>query len=376
MRTRHLYFSIFGLLSLTTLSASCGKSKKTLETANKPIPLSELTIEKMKLSKGLNLKLPSTLKNLGKTSSSLSLSSESAGKKSEEACRTADRVNFLTSMLSGIGEEFCHLEAESANIEFGKKYKITLEESDDPDNEYSLWVDNSSSEKLTVYQCYDNKLALKISINSATDAGAKGALKFAFNDDEGNDTTTYKYDMNFDLSIAGQKELSSSFTVKNNSTDYADAVAMTLLDNGVSRFSSAFKGIFEGVTVAMRGFMKHNGSQGQAAVKYAATIPQSGDVNFSTKSTFNSDGILVDNNTAANDVKVLASELPSFLASGFTIEEPTGWDCQTTESLTIRLKTGPSAAAHNACTVSEDNVSFDQCDGEDYAVGEAEVLGE
>jgi hypothetical protein len=358
------------------LSASCGKSKKTVETANKPIPLSELTIEKMKLSKGLNLKLPSTLKNLGKTSSNLSLSSESAGKKSEEACRTADRVNIFTSMLSGIGEEFCHLEAESANIEFGKKYKITLDESDDLDNEYSLWVDNSSSDKLTVYQCYDNKLALKISINSATEAGAKGALKFAFNDDDGNDTTTYKYDMNFDLSIAGQKELSSSFTVKNNSTDYADAVAMTLLDNGVSRFSSAFKGIFEGVTVAMRGFMKHNGSQGQAAVKYAATTPQSGEVNFSTKSTFNSDGILVDNNAAANDVKVLASELPNFLASGFTIEEPTGWDCQTTESLTIRLKTGPSAAAHNACTVSEDNVSFDQCDGEDYAVGEAEEIAD
>jgi hypothetical protein len=135
---------------VTALSASCGKSKKTVETANKPIPLSELTIEKMKLSKGLNLEIPSTLKNLGKTSSSLSLSSESAGKKSEEACRTTDRVTFLASMLSGIGEEFCHLEAESANIEFGKKYKITLEESDDPDNEYSLWVDNSSSEKLTV----------------------------------------------------------------------------------------------------------------------------------------------------------------------------------------------------------------------------------
>ncbi|MEY3902605.1 MAG: hypothetical protein RL189_1911, partial [Pseudomonadota bacterium] len=58
------------------------------------------------------------------------------------------------------------------------------------------------------------------------------------------------------------------------------------------------------------------------------------------------------------------------------IEEPTGWDCQTTESLTIRLKTGPSAAAHNACTVSEDNVSFDQCDGEDYAVGEAEEIAD
>jgi len=373
MRARHLQLASIGLFTIAALTVSCGKGKKTIEVSNKPVPLSELTMEKMQLSKGLNFKLPDGIKNLGKSSLGLSLSEESVGTKSREACQTAGRVSELASMLTGIGEEFCHLEAESTNIEFGKKYKINLLEEGD-DESFSLWVDNSEQDKLTLYQCYDNKLALKISIDSATEAGAKGSLKFAFNDSEDGIQTDVRYNMSFDLSDSTLQQLQSQFTVKNSSVDYADSVSVTLADEGVSKFSSAFKGADPEGNYSLRGLIKHNGTQGQATMKYALSSAETGDINFSTKSTFNAEGVLADNSTAADEVRVAPTELPSFLPEGFTVEAPTGWDCQTEETIDIKMKTGPSAAAHAACSVSEENLSFDECNGDGYDVGEAERI--
>jgi hypothetical protein len=374
MRMRHFQLVSFALLTIAALTVSCGKGKKTIEVSNKPVPLSELTIEKMQLSKGLNFKLPDGIKNLGKSALGLSLSEESVGKKSREACETAGRMSDLASMLAGIGEEFCHLEAESANIEFGKKYKLNLLEQDDDDESFSLWVDNSEQDKLTLYQCYDNKLALKISIDSATEAGAKGSLNLAFNDSEDGVPTDFRYNINFDLSDSTLQQLQSQFTVKNSSVDYADSVSVTLADGGVSKFSSALKGAILDGNVALRGLIKHNGTQGQAMMKYALSSEETGDIKISTKSTFNAEGALADNSTAADEVRVAPTELPSFLPEGFTVEAPTGWDCQTEETIDIKMKTGPSAAAHAACSVSDENLNFDECDGDGYAVDEAELI--
>jgi len=367
----------FGLGFVAFMAASCGKDKKTLTAKNKPVPLSELTVESMKISKSLGFKLPAGLKKLGKSAAALSLSSEASGKKSTEACRTAGQVNELFFLLSAMSYTFCTLEAESAQIEFGKKYELKFTEGEEGDETIAIWIDNSQADKLTVYQCSENKLAQKIEISSATEAGVKGSmiLNFAGSDQDG--TYSFASSINFDMSTEGTKELKSDFKYEiGANTAYAQSVVIKMNDLGVSRFGSSIRGTYSGSEVLLRGYLKHSGNFGQAVLKGAVTETGAQPKSFSSRSTFNADGHLIDNSSAAPELKVEKTEIPALLPATYSVQAPTGWDCKATETITVPLKTGPRASAHKACEQSFEEVSFDDCFGDDYFVGNIEDFGE
>jgi len=366
-----------GLAFFASAITSCGKDKKTITANNKPVPLSELTVESMKISKSLGFKLPTALKKLGKSAAALNLSSEANGKKSTEACRTAGQVDELLSLLSAMSYTFCTLEAESAQIEFGKKYEIKITEGEDGDETIAIWIDNSQADKLTVYQCSENKLAQKIEISSATEAGVKGSmlLNFAGSDQDG--TYSFASSINFDMSNEGTKDLKSDFKYEvGANTSYAQSVNIKLNDVGVSGFGSSMRGTYSGNEVSLRGYLKHNGNFGQAVLKGAVTEIGAQPLSFSSRSTFNTDGMLVDNSSAAPELKVEKSEIPALLPATYSVQTPTGWDCKATETITVPLKTGPRASAHKACEQSFEDVSFDDCFGDDYSIGDVEEFGE
>lgn len=377
MRTSVPVALSLGLGFVAFMAASCGKDKKTITANNKPVPLSELTVESMKISKSLGFKLPAGLKKLGKSATALNLSSEASGKKSTEACRTAGQVNELFFLLSAMSYTFCTLEAESAQIEFGKKYEIKLNEGEDGDETIAIWIDNSQAEKLTVYQCSENKLAQKIEISSATEAGVKGSMLLNFNGTDEDGTYSFASSINFDMSNEGSKELNSDFRYEEGANNsYSQAVSVKLNDMGVSNFGSSMRGTYSGNEVSLRGYLKHNGNLGQAFLKGSVTETGAQPVSFSSRSTFNADGFLVDNSSATTELKVEKSEIPALLPATYSVRVPTGWDCSATETITVPLKTGPRASAHKACEQSFEDISFDDCSGNDYSVGEFEEFGE
>lgn len=368
-----------GVGLLTLAAASCGRSN-TGGGKNASVAFSSLNLNTMKISKGLNVKFPQAVKNLGKASSGLNLRAEAIGKKSLEACRTAQQVNEVFSLFSLVGRTFCHLEAEWASIEFGKKYNVTLTETGGPDERFGLWVNNSQDGKLVIYQCFNNQLQQKITIHAATVAGSKGSMLMKFSETEAGATaaTDVGVALDFDISMDGSHLLNAQVSVDSGATSsYKESIGLALNTSGVSTFSSASKGVNGGKEFALRGVMKHNGSQGQAILRAKIFDEEyGGDIFYSSKSTFDAAGLLVENNTANETVKINATNLPAYLTATTTIEQPTGWDCQASENLTLRLVTGGSAAAHQACLASTDSASFTDCFGDGYENGEDEEIDE
>lgn len=380
MKRYRLPLILSGVGFLVGVVVSCGRVNTADSGKKGSVSLSSLNLNTIKISKGLNVNFPQAVKNLGKISAGLNLSAEAVGKKSLEACRTAQQVNEVFSLFSLVGRTFCHLEAEWASIEFGKKYNVTLTETGGPDERFGLWVDNTQDGKLVVYQCFNNQLQQKITIHAATEAGSKGSMVMKFSDSEegASVSTDVGIALDFDISMDGSHLLNAQVSVDSGATSsYKESIGLALNTNGVSTFSSASKGVNVGKEFALRGVMKHNGSQGQAILRAKIFDEEyGGDIFYSSKSTFDAAGLLVENSTANEAVKVNATNLPAYLPAATTIEKPTGWDCQTGENLTLRLVSGGSAAAHQACLASTDSASFTDCFGDGYENGEDEDIDE
>jgi hypothetical protein len=358
-------------------AVSCGKGKDNGETSKSAGGFGALNFQSLKLSKGLNIKFPDGVRSLGKTASAFSLAPDAAGKKSLEACRTAQQIDEVFSLFSLIGRTFCHLEAEWARLEFGKKYNVILTEGASADQQFAVWVDNSEAGKLVVYQCFNNKLEHKVTVHSATDAGVKGNMVMKFSESRDNENSDIGVNLDFDVTNEGTQNIKAQVSVDSGvSSSYREVIDISLKSSGVSQFSSASKGVNAGKEFALRGLLKHSGEQGQAILRAKMFDEEWGDVNYSSRSTFDASGVLVDNSTAASAVKVNASDLPAYLPSVMNVEKPTGWDCQATETVTIKLFTGPSSAAHQACLVDSQEVNFEDCFGSDYASGEEEDIEE
>jgi hypothetical protein len=358
-------------------AASCGKAKDSGDSSKLAGGLGALNFQSLKISKGLNIKFPEGVKSLGKSPSAFSLAPDAVGKKSLEACRTAQQVHEVFSLFSLIGRTFCHLEAEWARLEFGKKYNVILTEGESADQQFSVWVDNSEAGKLVVYQCFSNKLEHKVTVHSATDAGVKGNMVMKFSESKDNENSDIGVNLDFDATNEGTQNIKAQVSVDSGeSSSYREAIDILLRTSGVSQFSSASKGVNGGKEFALRGLLKHSGDQGQALLRAKMYDEEWGDVNYSSRSTFDSTGVLVDNSAAAIAVKVDAAELPAYVPSTMTVEKPTGWDCQADETVNIKLLTGPTSAAHQACLFDSQDVNFDDCFGSEYASGEEEEVDE
>jgi hypothetical protein len=376
MRRFKLPLSLVGLAITPILVVSCGKSKDSDGLKNSALGLAGLNFESIKLSKTLNFRFPSGVENLGRTATALALAPESAGKKSLEACRTAQQVDEVFSLFSVISKTFCHLEAESARIQFGKKYNVILSEGPSGDEKFSVWVDNSGEGKLIVYQCFNNKLQQKITIHAATEAGAKGNMTLKFTDANDADSSDIGVNLDFDMSLAGEYSMKAQVAVDSGPTStYREAIEISL-GGGLSRFSSAAKGVNGGKDFAIRGLMKHTGDHGQAILRARMFDDEWGDINYSSRSSFDADGVLIDNQLAPSAVRVDPAELPSYLSSAMTVEAPSGWDCQGEETLTVNLLSSGTSAAHQACFVDSQDVQFEDCFGSEFASGDDEEIEE
>jgi hypothetical protein len=161
-------------------------------------------------------------------------------------------------------------------------------------------------------------------------------------------------------------------TFKNSTDSFASDTNIELRDSGVSNILMSNAGSSSSFgTFSDRGAVKFNGTLGQAVFKGSGSGGTQ-TYSWSNRSTFDADGYTVDNSKATDDIKVEFSAIPAALASGYSIAAPTGWDCQTTETITVDLDTGSTASAHKACERNH-NTNF-QCFGADFEHGTAETL--
>jgi hypothetical protein len=369
MKSRHTLkkHSVISAIVATSgaVAISCGKKD---EKSSGDSGVTAESVAELNLASSLNIKLPDVFAKLaGQQASSLNLASTLAGKKSSEACRTIQNVSQMFSTLGSISGMFCHLEAESARFKFGTKYKVVLQMGAETD-EMPLWIDNSKAGELTMYTCGGGKIREKIVLNSSNSNGAKGSL--LFKGSEG--SNTFASALEFDFTTAGVQILKGQNLFSDGSNSYAQDNALEFRDSGVSMIKTASKGQMDASNSFQdRGLVKHNGTSGQALFKGQGStdaVPY----NFSMRSTFDKDGITVANSSAGSDITVAASELPSFLADGFSISDATGWDCSTDETITIDMVSGPTAAAHAAC--DREQPDFSSCWGDDFEQGEQEQI--
>ena len=362
----HLRTKLSIVIALSTsgfLAISCGKKNDKNESTD---GVQATSVAELKLSSALDLTLPATLAKASGQTSSLALSTNLVGKKSSEACRTIQQVTQMFDTLGSISGMMCHLEAETAQIKFGTKYKIILTENGET-NEMPLWIDNSVSGQLTMYTCQAGAVREKISISSSNGTGAKGSILFSGSDGAQN----YASSLEFDFTSSSAKILKGQNTYINGADAFSNDNVLEFRDPGVSLMTTANKGSSNGMTFQDRGAVKHNGTLGQALFKGQGT--GSGQTyDFSSRATFDADGMSVANTTATSDIKIEATELPSFLADGFKIGAPSGWDCQTTETITVDIDNGATGAAHKACNRNHD-MNFN-CWGTDFEQGENETI--
>lgn len=352
-----------GLLIAGLVAGACGKKKEDKKDES---AVEAESVADLKLSSSLSVVLPDAFAKASGQATALNMSTNLVGKKSSEACRTISQVNQMFGNLRSISGMMCHLEAESAQFKFGTKYKVVLTQQGQT-MDMPLWVDNSTAGQLTMYTCQGGKIKEKILISGSNTNGPRGSVQMKGS--EG--SNTYASSVSFDFMTAGVKTMSGQNIFSDGSNTYKQDLSVDLKDSGVSFMKMSSKGSQASMgTFEDRGAVFHNGTLGQSLFKGQGTSTSYGAYNFSSRATFNAEGISVANSQATSDITVKLTDLPEFLASDFAISDATGWDCSTDETVTVDVDNGPTAAAHAKCE-QDHNYEFN-CWGTDFEQGTPE----
>ncbi len=357
---------ILGAAMLTAVSCS----KKKEEAATTPTASS---VADLKLSTALAVDIPESLA----TASGGTALSLAAGKKSSEACRVMENTNRVFENLSTIKGMFCHLEIESAQMKFGTKYNVSiLGDAGLEGQSMSIWVDNSDAAALKVYMCESGSLKEQFTVTGFGGEGkVKGTLASIHSNTEGSSVSSGGINMEFDFTTAGVKILKSSSSHTSTGGDHAgsyrSASDIYIVDTGLSAIKMSNKGTRGTDTMNDQGAVLFNGTMGQALFTGSGTY--SGNTyDFTSRSTFDKEGVAVSKADATADVVVDKSTLPEKLADSFTPTSPAGWDCSgATETVTIDMTEASKKAAHDACN-NDRGHSFSNCWGDGFEYGEHE----
>jgi len=360
-------------LVIIGLLTSCGNSSDEDGTATAS------SVSDLGLSGALQITIPDNLAAAsGGTAASLALAGGSnhlnlVGKKSSEACRTMENTNRVLENMQELGGMFCHLELESAKMKFGTKYEISMPGGPGltASPAMAIWVDNSNAAELKVYMCQNGTLKQNITISGYTGSGkAKGSMSSAFTGENGSGGIN----LDFDLTQEGYKIVKASMKhtkTGSNAGTFRNYSDISLADSGVSTVKMSSVGTRGSDTFSDQASVLFNGTMGQAL--FTGNGTQSSNVyNWTTRSTFGSNGITVASTSATADITVAAASLPAKLAESFAPTAPAGWDCSgTTETVSIDMTDAATRAAHLACG-SNRNRSFNACWGSDFEQGQRE----
>jgi hypothetical protein len=169
---------------------------------------------------------------------------------------------------------------------------------------------------------------------------------------------TYTSSSDYDLSTKGTKIIKSLFKMVSTSTtqtvsslNYMANLETKLIDSGISSIRSSRGGSITITNAETPGSFPlqeqssflFNGGVGQVIKKDSSEL---------RRATFGVNGIKVSASEAVAAIVVDKTKLLEIPDSTLAIEEPSGWDCSTTESVTIDLAAPDKKSEHEACEVA------------------------
>jgi hypothetical protein len=352
-----------------SLTASCGSKSKVTKApggSGGPTSLSDL-----KLSQAMQLALPSNLQKAAGVKTGQANLALSTQKKSSEACEAVQLIDQELTNARSNGTFLCHLEVEK--LELGKKYNVTWRNlpAGESNLDSQIWVDNTDPSDLKVYYCDNKKLAMKFSIVDYSGPGVfKGTSQMKFESEESEGSYTYMSDSQYDFTIPGRKIVKSSSkssgTQPSLTYEYQVYSDIQLVDAGVSSLlvSQGGSSTMSGETFPSDEQMAvlFNGQLGQALAKDSEGSYK--------RATFNAEGYKVDASQAISEIVVDKNKLPAKLASTFSPGSPTGWDCSTTDTVTVDFAAEDKKSAHDACDLEWPE--YNSCTDETFESGEIE----
>ena len=374
------YLKQFGLGATSlglAVSLSCGtKTKEDESTTNADgsTKLTEMkTVDQLGVSAALGkLSLPAAY-SPKKASLALTML---AAKKSQDACLMGDGIKSSTEGISNIGSFFCHIEAEKDKIQFGTKYNITAKGVAFA----QVWIDNTQAADgvISLFMCEKNALKQAIKITGVKlDANNKPTgIKGNVSNKGSQGTQSWASSSTFDKNFTGAYlEVSAKDKYDDSGTkggSFARAVILKLFDakTEVSKVSMASAGTWGGQTFKQRGTGKGANDFGQALFVNSGTYGGSA-FDWTHRSYFTlSTGLVAKVGDSADyavggSLYVTTTELPEYLATSFTPDAPSGWDCSGT---TVTVDLDPDSAAHKAC--DGDHSEGASCWGDDFESGQ------
>ncbi len=344
MSTTKITFAILTALSINACSKTSEDEDTSASTTDTNGLAAVTDVGELKLS-SLQIDLPAALKA---NASGLRLL---AGKRSMDACQMGQTIKEVTSRVGEVANFACHIEAEKANFQFGKKIKLIA-----GGQEFGrLWV-VKDGDKITFNMCQSGEHTSRqvIEISKVTSAGPAGSIYSIGSDGD----QSYSTGLTFDFSVENISSIDSTDINQNGENKFARTVKLSINKTGVSSASLASKGTWEGNSFQQRGAAKLGTEYGASLFQNSGTF-QDQTFTFSGRSYFNAVGeVVADSATqdflASGTLYVAAADVPSFLAEDASVSLPEGWvksDCPDTE---VDLELNPESEAHQACNDNQD----------------------
>jgi hypothetical protein len=341
-----------------------------------------------------DLGLSSALKPNRPSGSSLTSFGLQSGLKSYEKCQL-EKVNYETfGYLTGVAVTLCHIEAESAQIEFGKKYSMEAPtEEGEASYSFGIFVDDSVAGQLTVNICENGNLDQKFTITSREIGKAKGYVQ-----------TNAKWDNNginsLDMTAAfdngatnpNVQKLVLKSRYENGIEDVHRISADISIDSsvgGITRYSvsqsgneglGAYSGSMVAVSNSEYGQIFHH-SPGGSVEEDGQVFTYEGGSNIAT---FDSTGYQVPSNASVEfgtdgELQISIDDLPPLLPDDFqpVAVDDEEWNCVGEEALALDI---PDASEepnnpHVQCDAMWQDLEaaetlLDDCDASGFGYGE------
>jgi hypothetical protein len=269
--------------------------------------------------------------------------------KSREACEVKQQFEITLENRRNVEGRLCLIENSVVGSSVPGKYTVNLKKNEQR-HSFKLYIEGTSSQ-FQVHLCEDYGLEFSLNVLDRNANGIKGSVKQKFQNifatlSAGIATEGYiNFDATFDTTTKGRTVLDSKHAgIIPASTEQGNAHGeykllysskVDINDAGLSSIVYSSKEIRSAPSAASeinRGASKSNSSFGQAIVKF-----NDGSSNWTRRGSVNQAGDKIANNTVSTDVQVNLSEVPAELSDTFSVDGPSGWDCQTTSEIDVEI---------------------------------------
>lgn len=295
--------------------------------------------------------------------------------RSREACRVRQRLRDPSNALRRVAAQFCHLEAASEAIEFGKKlHFMTSGLGGSEPVKLSVWVDGPKDGKLRVSTCVDDKLRGVVELEPRGDRRSRGSFVFVDDGDVARFSSQGLFDNRVSNATRSFFATRSHLRFKDDGGSIAEKSALIVNPLGRSVMLSSSAGTLtsketgEEVSFSLSGAAKIGEKLGTALVQFGDEGAHRAyfDGKGKVLPALNVRPLIVAAGLWIKQEELLPLTPASFRPAGFAAN---AWDC----SGTTEVERPGSAEAYAACH-ARPSFAEEDCEGAGYELGRREKL--